>query len=140
EFNDSEKYEVKRYDWKKTNRMTDIMTLLNKARKKHKALQNTWNIQFLNIENPNLLAFLKTTDDLSNCVLVVVNLDQHTKQSGYVQLPKNKLKLAEHINIKLHDQITDEHYTWTQEWNYVELDPNKIPFHLFELTINESNM
>lgn len=140
EFNDSEKYEVKRYDWKKTNRMTDIMTLLNKARKKHRALQNTWNIQFLNIENPNLLAFLKTTDDLSNCVLVVVNLDQHTKQSGYVQLPRNKLKLAEHINIKLHDQITDEHYTWTQEWNYVELDPNKIPFHLFELTINESNM
>jgi starch synthase (maltosyl-transferring) len=140
EFNDSEKYEIKRYDWKKTNRMTDIMTLLNKARKNHKALQNTWNIQFLAIENPNLLAFLKTTDDLSSCVLVVVNLDQHTKQSGYVQLPKNKLKLAEHINIKLHDQITDEHYTWTQEWNYVELDPNKIPFHLFELTINESNM
>ncbi len=140
EFNDSEKYEVKHYDWKKTNRMTDIMTLLNKARKKHKALQSTWNIQFLAIENSNLLAYLKSTDDLSSIVLVVVNLDQHNKQSGYIQIPKNKLKLGEHINIKLRDQITDEQYTWTQEWNYVELDPNKIPFHLFELTINESNM
>lgn len=140
EFNDSEKYEVKHYDWKKTNRMTDIMTLLNKARKKHKALQSTWNIQFLTIENSNLLAYLKSTDDLSSIVLVVVNLDQHNKQSGYIQLPKAKLKLAEHINVKLRDQVTDEQYTWTQEWNYVELDPNKIPFHLFELTINESNM
>jgi starch synthase (maltosyl-transferring) len=140
EFNDSEKYEVKHYDWKKTNRMTDIMTLLNKARKKHKALQSTWNIQFLNIENSNLLAYIKSTDDLSNIVLVVVNLDQHIKQSGYIQLPKSKLKLTEYINVKLHDQITDEYFTWTQEWNYVELDPNKIPFHLFELTINESNM
>lgn len=140
EFNDSEKYEVKQYDWKKTNRMTDIMTLLNKARKTHKALQSTWNIHFLNIENPNLLAFLKVTDDLTSMVLAVVNLDQYNRQSGYLQLPKLKLRLGEHINVKLHDQITDERYTWTQEWNYVELDPNRIPFHLFELTINESNM
>lgn len=140
EFNDSEKYEVKKYDWKKTNRLTDIMTLLNKARKKNTALQNTWNIQFLTIENPNLLAFLKATDDLSNVVLVVVNLDQHNKQSGYVQLPKERLRIERAINIKLHDAIMDEQYTWTQEWNYVEIDPAKMPFHLFIVSINESNM
>jgi starch synthase (maltosyl-transferring) len=140
EYNDSEKYEVKKYDWKKTNRMTDILTLLNKARKTNAALQNTWNIQFLTIENPNLLAFLKATDDLSNVVLVVVNLDQYNRQSGYVQLPKERLKLESAINIKLHDAIMDEHYTWTQEWNYVEIDPAKMPFHLFIVNVNESNM
>lgn len=140
EFNDSEKYEVKKYDWKKVNRMTDIMTLLNKARTSNAALQNTWNIQFLTIENPNLLAFLKATDDLSNVVLVVVNLDQHNKQSGYVQLPKDRLKLGPAMNVKLHEVIMDEHYTWTQEWNYVEIDPAKVPFHLFVISVNESNM
>lgn len=140
EFNDSEKYEVKKYDWKKTNRMTDIMTLLNKARKSHAALQNTWNIQFLTIDNPNLLAFLKATDDLRSVILVVVNLDQYNKQSGYVQLPKGKLKLETTINVKLHELIMDEHYTWTQEWNYIELDPVKMPFHLFALRIDESQM
>ncbi len=140
EFNDSEKYEIKHYDWKKTNRMTDIMTLLNKARKQHAALQNTWNIRFLTIENPNLIAYIKCTDDLSDIVLVVVNLDQHTRQSGYVQLPKDLLRLKDDINVKLHEQITDERYTWTQEWNFVALDPNVMPFHFFELTVNESNM
>jgi starch synthase (maltosyl-transferring) len=51
-----------------------------------------------------------------------------------------RLKLREGVNVKLHDLITDEHYTWTQEWNYVELDPFKMPFHLFKLEIHESNM
>jgi starch synthase (maltosyl-transferring) len=140
EYMDSEKYEVKKHDWKKTNRMTDIITILNKARREHPALQSTWNIQFCNIENPNLLAFVKTTDDLSSIILVVVNLDQHNRHAGYVQLPKEKLKLGDRVNIKLRDLVTEANYTWTQEWNYVELDPYKMPFHLFKLEIHESHM
>src|SRR5690606_5391795 len=83
EYYDSEKYEIKHYEWKKTNRLTDIITILNTARKNHPALQSTWNVHFLPIENQNLLAFLKVTDDLSDCVLVVVNLDPYSSQWGY---------------------------------------------------------
>ncbi|MEO7990022.1 MAG: alpha-1,4-glucan--maltose-1-phosphate maltosyltransferase [Chryseolinea sp.] len=140
EYHDSEKYEVKRFDWKKTNGMTDIITILNYARKTHKALQSTWNIQFLTIENPNLIAYIKATDDLSNIILTVVNLDPNARQVGYVQLPRERLKLSDRINVKVHDLITDDHYTWMQEWNYVELDPFKMPFHLFKLEVHESYM
>lgn len=140
EYYNSEKYEVKQHDWKRTNRMTDIITIINKARKYHAALQSTWNIHFCFIENPNLLAFVKATDDLSSIVLVVVNLDQHNKQNGYVQLPKSLLKIGDHVNVKLYDVMTDDHYTWTQEWNYVEIDPYKMPFHLFKLEVHESYM
>jgi starch synthase (maltosyl-transferring) len=80
------------------------------------------------------------TEDLSDIILVVVNLDQHNKQHGYVQLPKALLQLNDAINIKLNDLFTNEWFTWTQEWNYVELEPNRMPFHLFELKIKESNM
>lgn len=138
EYFNSEKYEIKLHDWKKTNRMTDIITLINKARHEHPALQSTWNLHFCSIENQNLLAYLKATDDLSSIFLIVVNLDPHSRQSGFVQLPKNELKLGDHINVKLHDVIMDEYYTWTQEWNYVELDPYKMPFHLFKLEVHES--
>lgn len=140
EYFNSEKYEVRHYDWKKTNRMTDIMSLINKIRKENAALQSTWNIQFCPIENQNIIAYLKATDDLTNIILVVVNLDAHHGQSGYVQLPKDRLRLPEKINIKVHDLVTDEHYTWTQEWNYVDLNPNKMPFHILKLEIHESNM
>ncbi|HEX6227193.1 MAG TPA: alpha-1,4-glucan--maltose-1-phosphate maltosyltransferase [Chryseolinea sp.] len=140
EYFNSEKYEVKHHDWKKTNRMTDIITMINAARKSNRALHSTWNVQFCTIENPNLLAYLKATDDLSNVILVVVNLDSNSRHSGYVQLPLGRLKIEGGVNVKVHDLITEEHYTWTQEWNYVELDPYKIPFHLFKLEIHESNM
>jgi starch synthase (maltosyl-transferring) len=140
EYMDSEKYEVKKHDWKRTNRMTDIITLLNKARNENAALQSTWNMQFCAIENANLIAYLKATEDLSNIILVVINLDPHSRQHGFVQLPKSKLKLGEHINVKLHDLISDEHYTWTQEWNYVELDPYRMPVHIFKLEVHESFM
>ena len=140
EYFNSEKYEVKQHDWKKTNRTTDIITMINAARKNNKALQSTWNVQFCHIEDPNLIAYLKATDDLSNIILVVVNLDSHGRHSGYVQLPLGRLKITERVNVKVHDLITEEHYTWTQEWNYVELDPYKIPFHLFKLEVHESNM
>lgn len=140
EYWNSEKYEVRHYDWKRTNRMTDIMSILNRIRKENPALQSTWNIQFCTIENNQLLAYVKATDDLSNIILCVVNLDVNGKQSGFVQLPKDRLRLGDKINVKLHDLITDEHYTWTQEWNFVELNPFKMPFHLFKVEIHESNM
>ncbi len=140
EYFNSEKYEIRHYDWKRTNRMTDIMSLLNKIRKDNKALHSTWNVQFCPIENPQIIAYLKATDDLSNIILVVANLDSNNGQSGYIQLPKDRLKLSDKINIKLHDLITGEHFTWTQEWNFVDLNPYKMPFHLFKLEIHESNM
>jgi starch synthase (maltosyl-transferring) len=140
EYMDSEKFEVKRHDWKKTNRMTDIITIINRARKENAALQSTWNLQFCTIENSNLIAYLKATDDLSSIILVIVNLDPNGRQSGFVQLPKARLKLGDHINIKVRDLITQEQFTWTQEWNYVELDPYKMPFHLFNVEIHESQM
>jgi starch synthase (maltosyl-transferring) len=140
EYFNSEKYEIREYDWKRTNRMTDILTLLNKARKENAALQSTWNIQFCAIENPSIIAYVKATDDLSNIMMVVVNLDQHTRQAGYIQVPRQRLGLTGKINLKLQDLITGESYTWTQEWNFVELEPNKMPFHLFKVEIHESRM
>jgi starch synthase (maltosyl-transferring) len=140
EYLDSEKFEIKKYDWKRTNRMTDIISIVNKARSDHRALQSTWNIQFCEIGDANLIAYIKTTDDLSDIILTIVNLDPNNKHSGYLQLPKALLKLGDKINVKLHDLMTGENFTWTQEWNYVELNPYKIPFHLFVLTVHESNM
>lgn len=140
EYFNSEKYEIKHYDWKRTNRMTDIISIVNRARKENPALHSTWNLQFCPIENPNLIAYLKATEDLTNIILVIVSLDAHGTQSGYVQISKERLKLGDKINLKLHDLVTGERFTWTQEWNFVELNPHKMPFHLFKVEIHESNM
>lgn len=140
EYFDSEKFEIRHYDWRKTNRITDVITLLNKARKEHKALQSTWNLTFcsLDLENSNMIAYIKATHNLESIVLVVVSLDPHQKQSGYVQLPLSLRQKK--VNVKLNDLVTGEYFTWTQEWNYIELDPHRMPFHIFKLELHESQM
>ncbi|MEO1051868.1 MAG: alpha-1,4-glucan--maltose-1-phosphate maltosyltransferase [Bacteroidota bacterium] len=140
EYFNSEKYEIKHHDWEATNRLTEIIALVNMARKDNESLQYTYNVTFCDIGNDNLIAYLKATDDLSNITLMVVNLDPHNTQSGYVRLPKERLGLADKINVKLHDLIMEEHYTWTEEWNYISLNPHQLPFHLFKLDIKESNL
>lgn len=137
EYMDSEKFEVKHYDWKRTTRMTDIITLINRARRDNEALHSTWNLQFCHIENSFLLGYIKATHDLSNIILVVVNLDPNATQTGYIQLPKERLKLGDNIYVRVRDLITEEEYTWTQEWNFVSLDPYKMPFHLFKVEIGD---
>jgi starch synthase (maltosyl-transferring) len=140
EYLNSEKYEIKQYPWRQTNRMTDIISRVNDIRRRHPAFQSTWNLQFCPVENSQLLAYLKATEDLSDVALVVVNLDPHNVQTGFVQLPRSRLNLGDKINVKLHDIFTDARYTWTQEWNYVELNPHRLPFHIFHLTIHESHL
>ena len=140
EYLNSEKFEIKHYDWKKTNRMTEIISQVNRLRHENPALQDTWNLEFLEIHNDQILAYIKSTPDLSNVVLVVVNLDPYNRQSGYIRLPLEKLGIQGPVNIKLVDEVTQDRFTWTGEWNYVELDPNQIPFHLFKLEVRESQM
>lgn len=140
EYLNSEKYEIKHFNWAVKNRLTEVIKLVNKARKENEALQSTWNITFCSIENDNLIAYLKTTADVSNIMLIVVNLDPNNRQSGFVNIAKDKLAIRGDIHLLLNDVITGNQYEWTEEWNYVELDPYVMPFHLFQVEVKESNV
>ncbi|MFN3530497.1 MAG: alpha-1,4-glucan--maltose-1-phosphate maltosyltransferase [Bacteroidia bacterium] len=133
EYIDSEKYEVRHWDWSKTNKLTELIRRTNKARRENKALQRTNNIHFCQVENDQLLAYLKMSDDRSNAVLAIVNLDQHDTQRGMVQLPLYMLGFGPDAQYQVYDLITGARYSWQGEWNYVELNPEYLPVHLFRI-------
>ena len=86
-----------------------------------------------------MLTFIKATDDLKSIILVTVNLDANNIQSGYTRLPLERLGLSrDMVNVKLEDLLTGDHYTWINEWNYISIDPYKIPFQVYKLEIKES--
>lgn len=138
EYYNSEKYEVKHHDWKRTTRMTDIIAIVNRARKENLALQFTFNLTFCPVDNPNLLAYFKVDPTGNSMIMVIVNLDAHQTQQGYVRLPLEKMSFPHGVRVYAHDLMTDEHYTWTHEWNFVELNPYKMPFHLLKLTVDQA--
>jgi starch synthase (maltosyl-transferring) len=87
EYHNSEKYELRHYDWTERNRLTEVMTKINKIRRENPALQTTWNIQFTRTDSDHLMSYVKTTDDLSNIIWCVVNFDTQYAQSGFVEVP-----------------------------------------------------
>nr|MBI1229388.1 DUF3416 domain-containing protein [Cytophagales bacterium] len=133
EYIDSEKYEIKVWEWEKKTKIKEIITRLNEIRKENTAFQSTYNITFCEIENPNIICFSKIDDENDNRFLIAVNLDPHHSHHGWVKVPLAAYGLKSGEKFIVHDLLSNEKYTWDQEWNYVELNPYKMPAHLFRV-------
>ena len=132
EYLNSEKYEVRHWDWNRETKLTYLIRIVNRLRKENTALQFTNNLQFCHIDNQNIVAYVKTHAN-GNRILCVVNLDGYNTQAGWVQLPLRLLGKMEPDYFRVHDLVTGNVHTWQGEWNYVELNPHIMPFHLFRI-------
>ncbi len=133
EYLDSEKYEIKHWDIERRDSLKGIINLINKARRENPALQSDHSLRFHTVDNDQLICYSKCTPDGSNVVLIVVNLDYRYKQSGWVTLSLDDLKIAQDQPYQLHDLLDDATYTWKGPRNYVELSPVKLPAHIFRV-------
>lgn len=128
----SEKYEIKWWNWKHRNKLTYIIKQINRIRRENTALKFTDNIQFCEIGNDRLIAYLKTAAD-GNKLLMVANLDHEHIQDGIIKVPLHAIDKKESDSYLVHDLVTGAKYNWKGRDNYVELDPNILPFHLFRI-------
>lgn len=132
EYLDSEKFQLRHWDWNKENKLTTLISKINKIRKEHRSLQQTNNIKFLSVENDQLLAYYKYSDDREDETLMIVNLDPYYGQNGWIQLPMEDLGIHQGQQLNVTDLITGSSYIWDKEWNFAELHP-ALPFHIFKI-------
>ena len=133
EYLDSEKYQFKERDWDAPGNIKDWIARLNKIRRENRALQFYDNLKFHHADNDPILFYAKMTTSRDNIILVVVNLDPHRKQSSYVDVPIDQFGSMEADIYQVHDLIGDARYTWRGRRNYVELDPEIQPAHIFRI-------
>lgn len=133
EYIDSEKYEIKHWDWDKQTRTREVMTTLNRIRRENTALQSTWHIAFCRCDTPQLLCYAKMDQDGTNRMLMAVNLDPYHAQSGWAEMPREFLGMDENEEFMVRDLLTDNRYSWSAGWNYIELHPEVIPAHIFRI-------
>jgi starch synthase (maltosyl-transferring) len=132
EYLNSEKFQICHYDWFKENKLTTIISKINRIRHENEALQQTNNIKFCHIENQNLIAYYKWNQDKSNELLIIISLDAYYAQQGTVQLPLQDLGINSGHHLVVKDMVTNSSYTWQNEWNFIELHP-ALPFHIFRI-------
>jgi starch synthase (maltosyl-transferring) len=133
EYLDSEKYQFKERDWDAPGNIKDWIARLNKIRRENRVLQFYDNLQFHHTDNDAILFYAKMTTSRDNIILVVVNLDPHRKQSSYVDVPIDQFGPMEADIYQVHDLISGTRYTWRGRRNYVELDPEIQPAHVFRV-------
>jgi starch synthase (maltosyl-transferring) len=133
EYMNSEKYEIRHWNLDSAENLRPLITRVNEIRKENPALQNDWSIQFHSTENEQLIGYTKESDDRSNLILVVVNLDPHYTQSGFVTLPLQELEIPLDRGYEAEDLLTGARYLWNGPRNYVELNPSKLPGHILRI-------
>lgn len=131
EYRDSEKFQIKRWDLEQAGNLRAFISRVNQIRRENPAFHRNNNLRFHDVDNEQIVAFSKSSDDLSNQVLVVVNLDPHHVQTGFIKLPLNELRLDAHQPYQVHDALTDARYLWNGTRNFVSLDPRAVPAHIF---------
>jgi starch synthase (maltosyl-transferring) len=133
EYLHSEKYEIKSWDLDRPESLKDFISRVNRIRRENPALHCDWRLRFYPCDNPELICYGKTTEDMSNVIVAVVNLDPFHRQSGFVELPMDKLKIDPAHPFEVHDLLSGAHYLWNGSRNYVELDPQRSPAHIFRV-------
>lgn len=133
EYLDSEKYQFKERDWDAPGNIKEWITRLNSIRQTNRALQMYDNLRFYAADNEAILFYGKSTRAGDNIVLVVVNLDPHRRQNSYIYVPLHQFGLVEGEEYEVHDLLSDARYIWIGRRNYVELDPEIQPAHIFRL-------
>jgi len=129
---DSEKYQMRSWDLGSGDSLRGLIGRVNRIRRENPALQSDEGLRFHEVDNEQIVAYSKSTEDRSNLVLVVVNLDPHHTQSGWVSFPVEALGLDPHAPYQLHDLLTDARYFWSGRRNFVELEASA-PAHVLRL-------
>jgi starch synthase (maltosyl-transferring) len=133
EYLNSEKYEVRVWDTENPNSLKSLITRVNAIRKANPALHGDRSLRFHPVDNEQLIAYSKVSEDFSDMLLVVVNLDPHNRQAGWVSVALKELKLGEDEAYQVHDLLTDARYVWRGSRNFVQLDPSILPAHIFRV-------
>jgi starch synthase (maltosyl-transferring) len=133
EYLDSEKYELKHWDLEKRFSLKDFIARINRIRHENPALQRDSNLRFHETDNPEVICYSKATNDLSDIVIVLCNLDPFHKQSGWIELDLASLGLDARKTFQAHDLLGDGRFLWHGARNYFELTPESLPAHIMKV-------
>jgi starch synthase (maltosyl-transferring) len=133
EYLNAEKFEIKHWNRNQPGNLRDFVTRVNWIRRENPALQIPWNLRFYEVDNDTLLFYGKFSEDVSNLILVLVNLDPFHSQSGWVKVPIHELGIDPKQPYLVHDLLSDDKYIWQGERNYVELNPEVLPANILRV-------
>jgi starch synthase (maltosyl-transferring) len=133
EYANSEKYELKAWNWDDPRNIREDIRRINALRRSSPALQQFANVKFYNAWNDNILYYAKATEDLSDFLLFAVNLDPHHAHGAHFEVPLWEFGLDDGASIEVEDVLSGQRFTWTGKVQHMLLDPNHNPYAVWRI-------
>ena len=133
EYLDSEKYQLRHWPLDRPDSLRSLIARVNRIRRDNAALQSDTSLRFFALDNEQLIGYLKSDKSSGNVIIVVVNLDPHHVQSGWIDLDLRALGLDDATPYQVHDLLSNQHFEWRGARNFVLLDPQRMPAHVLKL-------
>ena len=133
EYINSEKYELKAWDWERHENIRDDIRFINGLRRSSVSLHDFENTKFYNAWNDHILYYGKATDDRCDFLLFAVNLDPHRAQECDFEVPLWEFGLPDHGTVEVEDVVSGAKFKWTGKIQHLRLDPETLPYVVWRL-------
>lgn len=134
EYKDSEKYQIRIWDWEREGKIDNEIARLNEIRRGNPALRANFGITFYNAFNDQILYYGKATPDRGNVIIIAVNLDPYHIQEADFELPLWEWNLPDSASLKIEDLMTRESYILHGKRQHLRLDPAVLPFFIWRIS------
>ncbi|WP_279358495.1 maltotransferase domain-containing protein [Methylobacterium indicum] len=120
---DSEKYELKAWDYYRPGNIRDHIIALNRIRRENPALWDFRNVVFTPAWNEQILAYLRMTPSGDNAVFCMVNLDPRNRQECTYEVPLWQLGLPDDGAVEVEDLLQGYKFELRGKTHRIALDP-----------------
>jgi starch synthase (maltosyl-transferring) len=130
EYLDSEKYEIRRWDWQRPGNIIDTITKLNAIRRDNPALHSHLGLQFLPSTDPDVLVFAKSAT--GNVVVTAISCDPHAPHETDIIVPASLWDRDGVIALTGTDLLGGHDFAWRTGQTHIGLGP-AMPFLIWRL-------
>jgi starch synthase (maltosyl-transferring) len=131
EYADSEKYQIRAWDWQRPGNIVDTVTRLNAIRRANPALQTHLGVTFLPSTDPDVLVFAKSVP--GNTVVVAVSFDPNGPRETDIVLPPALWQaVGGDVALTGTDLMAGHDFPWHSGTSRIGLDP-AAPFLIWRL-------
>ncbi|SCB61119.1 alpha-1,4-glucan:maltose-1-phosphate maltosyltransferase [Rhizobium aethiopicum] len=138
EYADSEKYEIRAWDYDRPGNIIAEIRMLNRIRNENTALHSHLGLTLLNAWNDNILFFEKASQARDNVLLIAISLDPHNFQESDVELPLWKWSMGDGGALDAEDLVTGHRFRWNGKRQRVSFNPQILPFAIWRVRAAEA--
>ncbi len=133
EYADSEKYELRAFDFDRPGNIKDHIRALNRIRRSNPALQDFRGFLPLNSSNEQVLAYARMTPSRDNCIIVLANLDPYNRHTTQYEIPLWEFDLPDWAVIEAEDLLHGNRFVLYGKTHVIDINPAQGPVAIWRL-------